>query len=206
MMRGRICLDAHDDQGIIRTTLDIPLTPETTLNWRWRLDEHPSLTAEDSALSHDYVSVALEFDDGSFTADIPRKRLSELFHVTQDVVSQVNPHVALLIEAGSGERWSLFRSSFRALASDVLQAARGALRPDGLELQAHETQAWSARAPCLASLEAQWRAARPILMTSEPIGFGRPRKPIHFLTIQNLKPTWRSVRESDRPHSHSLQT
>ena len=31
---------------------------------------------------------SLEFDDGSFTADIPRKRLSELFHVTQDVVSQ----------------------------------------------------------------------------------------------------------------------
>ena len=27
--------------------------------------------------------------DGSFTADIPRKRLSELFHVTQDIVSQV---------------------------------------------------------------------------------------------------------------------
>jgi hypothetical protein len=26
---------------------------------------------------------SLEFDDGSFTADIPRKRLSELFHVTQ---------------------------------------------------------------------------------------------------------------------------
>ena len=27
--------------------------------------------------------------DGSFTADIPRRRLSELFHVTQDIVSQV---------------------------------------------------------------------------------------------------------------------
>ena len=29
--------------------------------------------------------------DGSFTADIPRQRLSELFHVTQDLVSQVCP-------------------------------------------------------------------------------------------------------------------
>jgi len=27
--------------------------------------------------------------DGSFTADIPRDRLTELFHVTQTVVSQV---------------------------------------------------------------------------------------------------------------------
>ena len=61
---GRICLDAHDDQGIIRTALDIPLEPATTLAWRWRLDEHPSGVAEDSTLSHDYVSIALEFDDG----------------------------------------------------------------------------------------------------------------------------------------------
>ena len=30
-----------------------------------------------------------EFIDGSFTADIPRQRLSELFHVTQNIVSQV---------------------------------------------------------------------------------------------------------------------
>ena len=34
---------------------------------------------------------SVEFIDGSFTADIPRRRLSELFHVTQDVVSQVHP-------------------------------------------------------------------------------------------------------------------
>ena len=52
---------------------------------------------------------SLEFDDGSFTADIPRKRLSELFHVTQDIVSQVNPHVAMMIGSDSGERFSLFR-------------------------------------------------------------------------------------------------
>ena len=29
-----------------------------------------------------------EWIDGSFTADVPRRRLAELFHVTQDVVSQ----------------------------------------------------------------------------------------------------------------------
>ena len=33
---------------------------------------------------------AAQWIDGSFTADIPRRRLSELFHVTQDVVSQVS--------------------------------------------------------------------------------------------------------------------
>ena len=32
-----------------------------------------------------------EWMDGSFTADVPRNRMAELFHVTQIVVSQVNP-------------------------------------------------------------------------------------------------------------------
>ena len=44
--------------------------------------------------------------------------------MTQDIVSQVNPHVAMLIEAGSGERYRLFRTSFRALSSDVLARLR----------------------------------------------------------------------------------
>lgn len=60
----RICLDAHDDQGIVRKAVDFPLGPATRLSWRWRLDEHPSRVAEDSNLSHDYVSVATEFDNG----------------------------------------------------------------------------------------------------------------------------------------------
>ena len=61
---ARICLAANDDQGILRKEVDWPLTPGTTLNWRWRLDAHPSRIAEDSNISHDYVSVAAEFDNG----------------------------------------------------------------------------------------------------------------------------------------------
>ncbi|MCB1745529.1 MAG: DUF3047 domain-containing protein [Gammaproteobacteria bacterium] len=60
----RICLHAVDDQGIIRKPLDFELQPGTQLQWRWRLDEHPSGAPEDSRLAHDYVSIALEFDDG----------------------------------------------------------------------------------------------------------------------------------------------
>ncbi|MGE0486471.1 MAG: DUF3047 domain-containing protein [Gammaproteobacteria bacterium] len=60
----RICLHAHDDQGIIRKPLDVALVPGTRLTWRWRLDEHPAREREDTNLAHDYVSIALEFDDG----------------------------------------------------------------------------------------------------------------------------------------------
>ena len=55
---------AHDDQGILRRAVDFPLIDATKIHWRWRLDEHPSRDREDQAVSHDYVSVALEFDDG----------------------------------------------------------------------------------------------------------------------------------------------
>lgn len=55
---------AVDDQGILRYPVDFPLNPATVLSWRWRLDEHPSVTREDRAMTHDYVSVATEFDNG----------------------------------------------------------------------------------------------------------------------------------------------
>lgn len=62
--QARICLHASDDQGIVRKAVDFPLTPATRLSWRWRVDEHPSRVAEDSHLTHDYISIATEFDNG----------------------------------------------------------------------------------------------------------------------------------------------
>lgn len=59
-----IGIDAHDDQGIICTPVALALTPLTVLSWRWRLFEHPSLRGEDTVATHDYVSVATEFDNG----------------------------------------------------------------------------------------------------------------------------------------------
>jgi DUF3047 family protein len=50
--------------GIVRRPADAALTPTTSLRWSWRLDELPSRLPEDTALTHDYLSVAVEFDDG----------------------------------------------------------------------------------------------------------------------------------------------
>ena len=61
---GRICVAAEDEQGIIRAAVDFPLTPATRLSWRWRMEEHPSRLPEDTTHTHDYVSLALEFDNG----------------------------------------------------------------------------------------------------------------------------------------------
>jgi Protein of unknown function (DUF3047) len=63
--RRRIRVDAVDDQGIITTPVDCALTPSTTIAWRWRVDVHPSTVAEDSVYTHDYLSVATEFETGT---------------------------------------------------------------------------------------------------------------------------------------------
>lgn len=41
-----------------------PLEPGTRLSWKWQVDELPSRVSEASVATHDYLSVAVEFDDG----------------------------------------------------------------------------------------------------------------------------------------------
>jgi len=55
---------AHADAGILQTRVDLPLSAQTTLDWRWRVDDLPATVAEDGRLTHDYVSLAVEFDNG----------------------------------------------------------------------------------------------------------------------------------------------
>jgi hypothetical protein len=62
---GGITAHCRDGGGIVRHPVDLALTPTLRLRWRWRVDELPSRLPEDTALTHDYLSVALEFDDGN---------------------------------------------------------------------------------------------------------------------------------------------
>ncbi len=60
----RIGCVTHGDAGIIRHPVHTRLDASTRLRWRWRVDELPSFLPEDSLLTHDYVSIAVEFEDG----------------------------------------------------------------------------------------------------------------------------------------------
>ncbi|MEO8627177.1 MAG: DUF3047 domain-containing protein [Betaproteobacteria bacterium] len=62
--RRTIKLDAQDDQGIVRKPVEFALTPNAQISWRWRMLAQPSARAEDSVHTHDYVSIAAEFDNG----------------------------------------------------------------------------------------------------------------------------------------------
>lgn len=59
-----IRIDTANDVGILQKPVDFPLGPATTLAWRWRVDELPAVAAEDTPIAHDYMSLALEFENG----------------------------------------------------------------------------------------------------------------------------------------------
>jgi hypothetical protein len=52
------------DTGILQYDVDMPLTKATEITWCWCIDQLPSSIREDSLPSHDYLSIAVEFDSG----------------------------------------------------------------------------------------------------------------------------------------------
>lgn len=60
----RISCRSEHDGGLITYPVDQPLTERTRLAWQWRVLSLPSRVAEDSLLTHDYLSIAVEFDNG----------------------------------------------------------------------------------------------------------------------------------------------
>lgn len=52
------------DVAILQYDVDLPLLPGTRLEWSWRVDKLPMDMREDSVPSHDYMSIAVEYDNG----------------------------------------------------------------------------------------------------------------------------------------------
>ncbi len=54
----------HYDFGIVKKPVDIPLTDDSEISFEWRYDTLPAQGPETEAQFHDYLSIALEFDNG----------------------------------------------------------------------------------------------------------------------------------------------
>lgn len=61
---GSISCRTHGDIGIIQYPVDIPLDKNLSLSWSWLVKELPSTISEQIRHTHDYLSIAVEFDDG----------------------------------------------------------------------------------------------------------------------------------------------
>ena len=61
---GAIACEPLKNAGILQRPVAVELKPQTKLGWRWIVEELPSRLPEDRLDSHDYLSIAAEFDDG----------------------------------------------------------------------------------------------------------------------------------------------
>jgi hypothetical protein len=62
--RPSIACHTHRDAAILHKDVSMPLTRDLRLRWSWKVDELPCDMAENTLENHDYVSIAVEFDNG----------------------------------------------------------------------------------------------------------------------------------------------
>lgn len=75
-------LNMHDDVAIIEKETPLELTPQTTLSWKWKAVKLPSQVSENTMPKHDYMSIAVKFDNGRdlsfiWSKDLP---IDTIFH------------------------------------------------------------------------------------------------------------------------------
>ena len=73
---GQICCHTHKNACLLKRDVTLPLSEGAQLDWRWIVEELPSSKSEDQLLTHDYLSIAVEFDDGQditymWSTDLP---------------------------------------------------------------------------------------------------------------------------------------
>jgi hypothetical protein len=61
---GGLCCHTAGDVGILQHPVDLPFSPETRLDWDWCVRQLPSALPEHTQPTHDYLSIAVEFDNG----------------------------------------------------------------------------------------------------------------------------------------------
>ena len=59
-----VFVKTNNDGGIIKKELDIPLTKTTEIDFSWLYRELPAIAPETTLPTHDYMSIAIEFDNG----------------------------------------------------------------------------------------------------------------------------------------------
>ena len=111
-------IDAHtnNDVAILQKEVNLPLSAETALQWSWKVDKLPALAAETNAVSHDYLSIAVEFENG--------KDLTYLWSGTLTCGGGGGQFASALFEL---EKCGDYESALRILAACVKENHAGGL-------------------------------------------------------------------------------
>lgn len=112
----RICCHTHEDVGILQFPADFPLTDETRLVWRWKADKLPCDLPEDIQPTHDYLSIAVEFENGQDLTYMWSSSLAEgtIFRCPLPYWDRVETHWVLRSKASDLGRWLAEERPLRA--------------------------------------------------------------------------------------------
>ena len=116
-----IAIGSRDDQGIICSSISCELNPNTRLSWRWRVSEHPSCVAEDRPQTHDYISIATEFDNGRDLTWIWSSQLTPGTHFDCPIHAWTERETHWVVRSGN-ERLGQWCTETRHVYADVLAA------------------------------------------------------------------------------------
>ena len=119
--RPRFVCETQGDVGILQKDVSQALTPEVRLTWRWKMDALPSALREDTLPSHDYLSLAVAFDNGQdltyfWSVSLPPGRV---FRCPLPHWDQRETHMVLRSGKTGLGAW---QSEDRALYNDYVQA------------------------------------------------------------------------------------
>lgn len=100
-------LNMHDDATIIEKETPFDLTPQTTLSWKWKAVKLPSQVSENSLPTHDYMSIAVKFDNGKdltffWSKDLP---VDTSFHCPLPGWAQRETHVVARSGTDDLNKW-----------------------------------------------------------------------------------------------------
>lgn len=103
----QIKVTTRRDVGILEKPVDVPFTPETTIRWMWNVQKLPSKIAENVTAGHDYLSIAVKFDNGQdmtymFSSTLPE---GTGFHCPLRNWNDRETHVVLHTGAAQLRRW-----------------------------------------------------------------------------------------------------
>ena len=90
-----MCCETHKNVSILQRDVDLELSEDLTLDWSWLIEELPSRVGENTVPTHDYLSIAVEFDDGQdityfWSAELPE---GEVFRCPLPGWNAVETHV-----------------------------------------------------------------------------------------------------------------
>ncbi|GBR11915.1 DUF3047 domain-containing protein [Acetobacter oeni] len=122
-----ITVETHDgDCCILETPVDIPLNEKTRLSWSWLVEKLPSELPEDLALTHDYISVAVRFDNGRDLSCLWSKKLPAGYHFACPLPWWCDRETHWIARSGN-EKPGQWQDELRPVGSDYRTAIGGPL-------------------------------------------------------------------------------